>query len=299
MTVNQEKYAAFGLVFESELSLPDLMPAHGEADVRIFFGKAPASLDQAIVRTPWYEAAKGQFLLNVDGIARYHVTSGTVITVEPYSSAEEKDILAFLYSSVFAALLQQREYLVLHGAAVVIAGKAVVLAGPSGAGKTAIALALYDRGCGFITDEVCAIRRCHDKMLVYPGLPQLQVWHDALVRGNRTASDYRPVRAGLGKYAVPVAARFSGEASELSHIMLLTNHNRATVEYEPVAGGEKFKLLFRAAHPADGEGALEGKARRFQLYAEIGKTAMLANLAYNRKLPQDGAMADFILKEVR
>jgi len=59
-----------------------------------------------------------------------------------------------LYQQVVAACGQG---VVLHAAALVVDGVAVVLSGPSGAGKTTLALRLLDRpGTGYVTEE-CAL----------------------------------------------------------------------------------------------------------------------------------------------
>lgn len=297
MAVRQNKYSVFGLVIESELALPELSPADGPADVSIVFGRVPAVLAAPRVRTPWYEAAKGQFLLKVDGVARYHVADGSVITIEPHLAAQKKDIRVFLFSSVFAALLQQREYLVLHGSAVVIAGKGVVLAGHSGSGKTAIALALHDKDCHFITDEICAISRQNGKTVVYPGLPELHVWQDTLVKENREVSGYQPIRHGLGKYAVPVDDRFCAEAVELSNIVLLMNHNRDKVDWQLIKGGAKFENLLRNSYQPDVAKTMADKARQFQLYTAVATTNM-SQLTFNMRPYKAGKIANLLLKEV-
>lgn len=299
MAGKQEKYTAFGLVIESELALPQLLPGVGEANVYIRFGKVPASIDTSGVHTPWWQAAIGQYLLKVDGIARYYVADGSVITIEPHPAAQIEDIRVFLLSSVFAVLLQQREYLVLHGAAVVIAGKGVVLAGNSGVGKTAISLALYDRGCRFITDEICALSRRNDKTFIYPCMPELHVWRDTLRKENREANDYQPIRQGFGKYVVPAVDRFSSEAIELSHIILLGNHNRETIEWQQVKGGDKFGCLLQNSYQLNVAETVADKEQRFQLCIVIGNNASIWRLTFNKRLYQVGKIVDLLLKEVK
>ncbi|MPM43630.1 hypothetical protein SDC9_90307 [bioreactor metagenome] len=297
MAVRQNKYSVFGLVIESELALPELLPGAGEADVRIVCGKVPAALAKPAVRTPWYEVATGQYLLKVDGIACYHVADGSVITIEPHPAAQTEDIRVFLFSSVFAALLQQREYLVLHGSAVVIAGKGVVLAGHSGSGKTAIALALYDRDCHFITDEFCAISKQNGKKVVYPGLPELHVWQDTLDKENREVSAYQPIRRGLKKYAVPIDDRFCAEAVELSNIVLLTHHKRDKVDWRLIEGGAKFEILLHNSYQPDVAKTMADKARQFQLYTAVA-TTNISQLTFNEQPYKAGEIANFLLKEV-
>ena len=58
----------------------------------------------------------------------------------------------------------------LHGSAVTIGDRALLLLGHSGAGKSTIAAGLRDRGFGFVTDDACAIDASR---LLWPGPPFL------------------------------------------------------------------------------------------------------------------------------
>lgn len=298
MEVQSRKYTAFGLVIESEIPLPQLLYGVGEPHVHINFGNVPASLAKPAMHTPWYQASKNHYLLKVDGIARYYVEGGSTITIEPYSTATMEDITVFLLSSVIAVLLQQREYLVLHGAAVDIAGKAVVLTGHSGVGKTALSLALCDRGYPFITDEICAIRRQNGKTVIYPGFPELHVWHDTLSKENREDTDYKPVRCGIRKYVVNVGKRFCHEKIEVSQIVVLDNHKQENINWQSVKGVVKLEELMRYTFQPRLAENLE-KVNHFQLYTAIGITTVMSRLTYNQMPYQAREIADFLLQEVK
>jgi hypothetical protein len=69
----------------------------------------------------------------------------------------------------FASVLHGLE--VLHASAAVVDGGAVAFAGPSGAGKTSLALALSEAGAGFLADDVLAIERIGEELIVHPGAP--------------------------------------------------------------------------------------------------------------------------------
>jgi hypothetical protein len=67
----------------------------------------------------------------------------------------------------FAAVLQGLE--VLHASAVVAEQGAVAFLGPSGAGKTSLALALCRRGASFLADDVLALEAAQDTLVGHPG----------------------------------------------------------------------------------------------------------------------------------
>lgn len=69
----------------------------------------------------------------------------------------------------FAAVLQGLE--VFHASAVVRDGGAVLLVGPSGAGKTSVALAMCAGDAEFLADDVVAVERTGEELLCHPGSP--------------------------------------------------------------------------------------------------------------------------------
>jgi hypothetical protein len=69
----------------------------------------------------------------------------------------------------FAALLQGLE--ALHASAVGWEGGAVALNGPSGAGKTSVALELCRLGACFLADDVVALEPRDGELLAHPGTP--------------------------------------------------------------------------------------------------------------------------------
>jgi hypothetical protein len=73
----------------------------------------------------------------------------------------------------FAALVAGLE--IFHASAVVWHGHAVALAGPSGAGKTSLALALCQAGATLLVDDVLALQGRGRRLLAYPGPALLAV----------------------------------------------------------------------------------------------------------------------------
>ena len=69
----------------------------------------------------------------------------------------------------FAALLQGLE--VFHASAVVRHGEAIAFLGPSGAGKTSLAVELCARGASFLADDVLALEPRGVELLAHPGTP--------------------------------------------------------------------------------------------------------------------------------
>jgi hypothetical protein len=85
--------------------------------------------------------------------------------------AREADWQRFLVAQVlpFAAALNGLE--VLHASGVAFGSRAIALAGPSGAGKTSLALALARLGAAALADDVLALEQREDRVLAHPGAP--------------------------------------------------------------------------------------------------------------------------------
>jgi hypothetical protein len=99
--------------------------------------------------------------------------------------AYDEDWQRFLIAQVlpFAATVRGLE--VLHAGAVVIGGRALLLLGASGAGKTTLALALTQLGAGFLADDAVALERAGERLLAHPGTPVAAVgrgWAERLLR---------------------------------------------------------------------------------------------------------------------
>ena len=156
-------YTAYGLHVRSPIALPFAprsgRPA-GAPDVAVRFGPTPVALPAPArvrkkVGVRW-EAAPGAFLMNVDGTARYLVSDGRDVLVEPRGGSDS-EIAGLLTGPVLAALLQQRGVMTFHASAVETRAGAVLFAGHSGSGKSSLLAALVERGCAMLADDVAGV----------------------------------------------------------------------------------------------------------------------------------------------
>ncbi|MGN6586626.1 MAG: HPr kinase/phosphorylase [Solirubrobacterales bacterium] len=117
----------------------------------------------------------------------------------------------------FAAVLQGLE--VLHAGAVVLDGAGVAISGPSGAGKTSLALALVRRGAELLADDVVAVERAGDEVLAHPGAPIAGIDHEEASRLRAAGGDEggsllaengreRIARADVAERPAPLQALF-------------------------------------------------------------------------------------------
>ena len=152
-------YEAFGLRFRSDLRLPELSPAAEDArvpDVIIETGPVPARLEGAADLPPGMQVAGRRFQLDVPA-ARYRVSDGRLIRVDPRPGVAAGEVRLPLLGTVMGALCHQRPQLPLHAGAMLVRGRAVVFAGPTGAGKSTLAARLRSRGRSVLADDLCPV----------------------------------------------------------------------------------------------------------------------------------------------
>jgi hypothetical protein len=127
-----------------------------------------------------YECNEEEFLLKIDGVAKYFVSFGKTILIEPNSTATKKDIIHFLVNTVLIVLLHQRGLIPFRASAVEKDGKGILISGKSITGKSSFVAGLIPNGFKLITDEICVIGKNHENELFVFHFPISQLLHQYL-----------------------------------------------------------------------------------------------------------------------
>lgn len=241
-------YTVFGLNIDSEVLLPELVTVDGSnaPDVHIVYGDTPGELVGAHVRHDRRQVAPDRFLLNVAGVGRYFVQNGNYVVVEPDSSAEESEVRLFLLGSVMGALLLQRGITPIHGSAVVMNERAVIIAGCSGVGKSTLLGALLNCGATYLTDDLAAVTI--DKAgapWVQSGYPQQKLWRDSAMKMGIDVSTCVRVQPDEEKYFVPTKVGFCLEPKRLVALCELRAEECREAIMTQLAGPDKLSVMLR------------------------------------------------------
>lgn len=233
-------YIAYGLRWHSAIALPFATSptTAGVPEVVVRLGSTPSDVPRRGGTPHAFRAVPGAALLAVEGIARYYIAPSEIV-VHP-EGGDERDIAAFLIGPASAALLQMRGVVTLHAAAVEMGGRAVLLLGSSGAGKSALAAALVRRGHALLADDVSGLTAANGAILVPPAFPALRLWHDALGASERRAQ----VRRNLAQYWQP-ATTFAAAPHRLRAAFVLESHNRAVFDLERLPPSRAFRAVWR------------------------------------------------------
>ncbi len=264
-------YNVFGLTIKSEIEFHDLMIPEAEPDVVIQYGRVPDKLKTPRARGVRFEASPGEFLLRIDNVARYYVSKGNRINIEPENTGHEQDIRLFLMGSAMGALLHQRNILPVHGSAVAVNGKGVVFTGPSGVGKSTLAAGFHKQGHPLVADDICAISTGkNDRTMLIPGLPCLKLWHDTLKILDACSDNLKPVRHNrkIKKYYLPAEA-ICDAPLPVSSIFGLETTNHDQFKITTLNGMDKIQPLIRNTFRKNFLEGLSGKEKHFETCARI------------------------------
>ncbi len=210
-------YSIYGVCLETDRALPGLIPTDVEPKnsvITVNVGTLPEGLDHLLKqdRITYYTSVQtqnGQPSLVItrfgNGYIQLSYADGTQFIVQPNqqaiwttwaSSSTLEDTVMYLLGPVLGFVLRLRGLVCLHGSAVVVAGRAIVLAGKPGAGKSTTAAALAARGCPVLADDLAVLMApqnnlhdgldydgtycdgayCNGAYYVQPAYPYLRLW---------------------------------------------------------------------------------------------------------------------------
>lgn len=238
-------YHAFQLNIQSAINLPELLTCthHSkfEPDVSIQFKPvSKTGLSEAVTKGAFYQSNSHELWLDVPNVARYLISQGNCITIDPYEHADEDSIRVFLLGSCMGALLMQRDLFLLHANAIKIGDVCVSFSGNSGAGKSTLSGAFMSRGYSILADDVCAINQEGD---VSPSFPQIKLWADSSHKLEIKTDVLRRIRPNIEKFAVPLEQQFFATNLPLKVVYILSSHNQDTFEFKAFEGMKKILPL--------------------------------------------------------
>jgi hypothetical protein len=149
----------------------------GAPDLTFTFGDLPPALDQPVVDLSSLQiTADGTALVRLPGIGHFLLRE-TDVTAALETEPDAPEITAAIFGNVLACICWRRGQLALHGSAVAIDGRAVLLLGPRETGKSLLAAALARRDHCVLADEVAVVSGA----LCHPAGSLLSLADDALL----------------------------------------------------------------------------------------------------------------------
>lgn len=236
----------YGLAIDADLDLPELTPAPAGVlpHVTIRQGAvAPAPDTDPPDLSTYVDGAAGRLWLNIPDILRMSVTNGDRITYRSNAQSQDTEALRlFLLGSGLGALLMQRDYVVIHGNAIVPeqGHGAILCVGPSGAGKSTIAIAMLQKGLQVLADDVCPVSADGQ---VQPGMARAKLWQETADRLSIDTTSLSPIMGRVSKFNLPLGAAHCTTPKRIRAVFVLDPSNVAQVSITPVTGTARFVAL--------------------------------------------------------
>lgn len=224
-------YSAYGLTFSSELELPDLPLSGGEAQAAVRLGVIEVSQPAARAGGErFFQKLPQSILLCWRDYARFLVTGGREILVEPVDDAPGSVIRHLLMGPVFSVLNFQRGMAIFHASAVALPEGAAAFMGGKGHGKSTQAAALVQAGGQLITDDLLALQPRQTELWAAPGVPFLKLWPEAVAHLGGDPASLPLVKDNLEKRTLPLQNAFTTQPVALSAVFLLELGQQVEIE---------------------------------------------------------------------
>ncbi len=149
---------------------------------------------------------------------------------------------ATFFSSMAAITLAWRGLLPLHASAVVLGGRAWLIAGTAGAGKSTLTAELLDCGAQFLADDLTVLSHANG-LRAWRGRPAMRL-HPATAQGVATRRPHGPPEDARGKLLVWPAMRAADQAWALGGLLLLGGAAAGALP-APEAAAAYGSILFR------------------------------------------------------
>ncbi|MGI8384799.1 aldolase [Robertmurraya sp. P23] len=246
-TIQSTVYGGFGLVFSSEIELPELMKIDVDQtsiDIKIEIMDLKDSWNNFKVSNRFCLVEDQVVWIYIPDTAIFCIKNGNNIVVSPLKLGEEDRLRLYILGSCMGALLLQRGILPLHGSAISINNKAYGIVGDSGAGKSTLAAALLSKGYSLLSDDIIPISLLDNKPMVTPAYPQQKLWKESLDVFSVDTNQFSSIFDRETKFIVPVSSHFHSEPLELGGIFELVKGKEDSVALRQIHKLEQIKKLY-------------------------------------------------------
>jgi len=238
------RYKAFGLNLYSDIKIPELNISEGEEDVRIQLGTVPRDIKDVLEQSDQYQLSRKAFIFDIENIAWYYIIEGKQIVIEPYVDADMDSVTVYLLGTAMGVLFIQRNRVAIHGSAVSVGQKALIITGDCGAGKTSLTTAFRKNGYGFLADDISAIAIDQGQQpFVYPAFPQQRLCTDTAQKMGYDLQILKLASMEENKYIVKLEEDFIEEKRPLTVIVEIQIGTSEEVVLEELRGIEKVKRI--------------------------------------------------------
>lgn len=170
------------------------------------------------------------------------VENGNAIHYRRKEGANEIYLRTYILGFGMAMLAMQRGALAIHCSAISKNGKAVLIAGESGAGKSTVTKAFLENGYSLMADDMAVVTKAEDGVWVWPAYPFQKMCRDEVERAGFSPDEIYYIDEEKDKFMVPYKGEYSVNPVPLSGLLYLCKKASGDIEVQEVEGVQKFFL---------------------------------------------------------
>ena len=148
---------------------------------------------------------------------------------------------AYLLGWGIATLVYQRGELAIHCSCVKKDGRAILISGNSGSGKSTVTNELLKRGYSFMADDMSVVKMIEEEVIATAAFPYQKLCSDAALACGMPYEEMIYVDEDKDKFLVPCKDIFEDEPVPVKAMVILTRTKEDRINVQELIGADKFR----------------------------------------------------------
>ncbi|CAM3268765.1 aldolase [Paenibacillus lupini] len=283
----------------SEVEMPELWSeedSHIEPDVSIEYADLRGFIQSwEPGQKRHIDLTRNEIVLHIPEAAYYRIVGSSLIQVMPEKGSDPREVRIFLLGVCLSIVMIHRGIVPMHASGVMIDGKAYIIVGDCGAGKSTLGAAFRQAGYKLISDDIVGLSIDESNILTaYPGYPQQKLWQQSLDYLNMESANYDQILDNYNKFAVPFGDQFIKDPLPLAGIFELEKADIPQIAMRPLKSLERVQLIRYHLFL----GKVLNELSKEQWLLNFAAKAALAIPFYQLKRPLNGFTAPDLVNQI-
>ncbi len=237
----------YDMIIKSDISIIEGVEVLEECsvDVRINLEEIPKQIKELIDQGEVQKLEKEKAWFIVPDIAFFYIYDGSNIICSVFEGALMHDVVAYLLGCAFCFIFIQRGLTPLHGSALIVNNKGLIITGRSGAGKSSLTAAFLQSGYPFLADDVAVLSLEKNKTNIIPSFPEQKLCRNVALGMGYDINSLRYLGEEKDKFAVRLDKLFCSSKIELGAIVEVIPHTNKELEIHEIRGHDKIGTFIR------------------------------------------------------
>lgn len=239
-------YSMGELILCTEISIPGLnvispQEILNQELISVHFGTvSEQGLENPTQKGFTYQRNATDFWLAIPSIARFLVSQGKSITIDPTKGIDEDSLRVFLFSTCFEILLRQRQIIVLPGFAFHYQQYAIAFLGNTDAGLSVLQKLFFTENYSFLANNFFTLTA---QGMTLPGFAHMEFWFPVADSLNLPKDTLKILRPGVKKYLLAPSESSPKYSLPLRFLYTLKQHKHPDLAFTTIDQTQKAHYL--------------------------------------------------------